>query len=460
MSPAQVRVREVELRVSDCDARLPFRFGAATVTWAPLVTARVVLDVDGERAEGFSADLAMPRWFDKDPAKTILENVTGLVHRAIRVGEAFDRADPGTAFEVWYQVYREEFYPSALEHGFAVSLFERAIIDAVCRAARCSFFTALKEDLLGFRAERIHPRLAGWDLAASLPEEPVKRVRVRHTIGLLDPLRVDDLDQAHRVDDGLPVALEEDVRRYGLEAFKVKIGGDPDADARRLNDLAEFLPQVVEGDWFVTLDGNEQYTDLASLVRLLERTDPTFVERIAFVEQPFGRWESAAGSVERFPKDVVLDEGDGGIEDFPRCLARGYRGVTVKNCKGVFRALLNRGLCDLHPGAFQTAEDLTNLPVLSLQQDLATVAAFGLAHVERNGHHYFRGLDHLPEVEARAALAAHPELYETREGGIFLRIEEGLLDLSSLQCPGYGVASPIAFEAREPVGDWMERRLR
>ena len=67
--------------------------------------------------------------------------------------------------------------------------------------------------------------------------------------------------------------------------------------------------------------------------------------------------------------------------------------MSVKNCKGVFRALLSRGLCELaDDGSFQSAEDLTNLPVLALQQDLATIAALGLPHVERNGHHYFKGL--------------------------------------------------------------------
>ena len=71
---------------------------------------------------------------------------------------------------------------------------------------------------------------------------------------MLDPLRAEDVDPAQRIDDGLPQTLEEDVRRYGLRAFKVKIGGDPQADARRLDELAEFLPTVAGDDWLVTLD--------------------------------------------------------------------------------------------------------------------------------------------------------------------------------------------------------------
>jgi len=234
----------------------------------------------------------------------------------------------------------------------------------------------------------------------------------------------------------------------------VKGGGDPEADARRLDELAELLPALAGDACLVTLDANEQYADLEALRRLLELTRPAFVDRIAYVEQPFERGASFDAPVGGLGKDVIVDEADGTIDAFPRALALGYRGVSMKSCKGVFRALLNRGLCDLRPGTFQSAEDLTNLPVLSLQQDLALVAALGLSHVERNGHHYFRGLDHLPPGEARAALAAHPTLYEQGDDGIFLRIEGGMLDLSTLQAPGYGYACEIDFAARTPLEDW------
>ena len=113
--------------------------------------------------------------------------------------------------------------------------------------------------------------------------------------------------------------------------------------------------------------------------------------------------------------------------------------MSIKNCKGVFRALINRGLCDVLDGdLFQSAEDLTNLPVLALQQDLTTIAALGITHAERNGHHYFRGLDHLPTDLAHAALARHPDLYVGHGDGAALRIEAGSLRMGSLDCVGYG----------------------
>ena len=105
----------------------------------------------------------------------------------------------------------------------------------------------------------------------------------------------------------------------------------------------------------------------------------------------------------------------------------GYSGVSHKNCKGVFKSLQNRVFVtrlNRETGDsryFQTGEDLTNLPVVSLHQDLASLAALGIDHAERNGHHYYRGLDHLLPGEASSALAAHPDMYEERQGSIFLR---------------------------------------
>jgi hypothetical protein len=122
----------------------------------------------------------------------------------------------------------------------------------------------------------------------------------------------------------------------------------------------------------------------------------------------------------------------------------------------VLKGLLHRGLCErLGGGLFQSAEDLTTLPVLPLQQDLALIAACGLPHAERNGHHYFRGLDHLPREEARAALAAHPDLYRERaDGGVELRIANGRIATGSLACKGFGHAVEIHAEQRTAVADW------
>ncbi|MCG3125486.1 MAG: hypothetical protein CHACPFDD_00309 [Phycisphaerae bacterium] len=469
--------------MSDCLARLPFRFGGATMRWAPMLTCRVRIDVqDGAAAVGHSADLLVPKWFDKRSGRTFRDDVNDLTSAARNAAAAVTAHDvpPMALFELWQRAHAtcvgrsdEESQNadglSRLARGFGVALVERALIDAVCRSHVCTFFQALRRDLLGFDAGAVHPELRGWSLAASLPTQPLRSVRVRHTLGLSDALRAADISAAERLSDGLPQALDEAIRAYGLTSFKLKLSGDVDHDAERLRSAWDVIERNVGAAPLITLDGNEQFRQLAAVLALLERLAADergrrLLGRVSFIEQPLPRdamnpLEAAmVASIERFAP-LLIDEADDRLESFPRAVACGYRGVSVKNCKGVIRALLNRGLCELYSrrrgtAFFQSAEDLTNLPVLALQQDLATVATLGLSHVERNGQHYFRGLDHLPSDEARDAAAAHPDLYRADARGAFLRIENGCVALDSLQRAGYGYDLPIRVEQRTPLAAW------
>ncbi|MCB9913940.1 MAG: mandelate racemase [Planctomycetes bacterium] len=463
----RVRVREVSFRLSDCRTRLPFRFGIHTMTAAPTLTARVELEGEAGAATGYSAELLVPKWFEKDPAKSLAEDERALVASARAAAEAFAAAGEGSAFELWHAAYRARVAaapvdaPDRLVRGFGVALVERAVLDAACRAADASFFDALKRDLFGVRPGALYPELADWDLAASLPDAPARRVAVRHTVGLVDALRPEDV--AARIDDGLPECLVEDVRAYGLRYFKLKLCGELEADLARTLTFGEVLRDEAPPGWRFTVDGNEQFRDARDLVAFFDALADApgglaLLDALLYVEQPLPRALSLGDGARtglaalREVAPVILDEADHGLEALPRALDLGYGGVSVKNCKGVLRALCARGLCERR-GAFQSGEDLTNLGVLALQQDLATMAALGLPHVERNGHHYFRGLDHLPPREAAAAAAAHPDLWRTTDRGVALRLDHGELALDSLQGVGYGYACEIDWAARAPLED-------
>jgi hypothetical protein len=106
-----------------------------------------------------------------------------------------------------------------------------------------------------------------------------------------------------------------------------------------------------------------------------------------------------------------------------------------------------------------TAEDLTTLPVLPLQQDLATVRALGITHVERNGHHYVKGLDHCSRRERYQATRLHRDLYRGGEDEARLRIEDGLLRVASLGTPGYGGAFEPDLASMLPLEDWSFESL-
>jgi hypothetical protein len=307
------------------------------------------------------------------------------------------------------------------------------------------------------------PALRDFDPTRAFDRAPLAAVRVRHTVGMADELRSEEVPAALRGDDGHPCSLEEDIAAYGLDAFKLKVGGDGPADLARLDAIGQVLAERAPGA-LVTLDGNEQYADPGQLADVLERLGelpggPPILDHLAHIEQPVPRAQTlgdlavgdqalgaealdtrARGGLARLAAfaPLIIDEADFGLDAFPRAFELGYRGVSVKNCKGVFRAVLNHGLCAaLGDGAFLAGEDLTNLPILALQQDLATAALLHLPHVERNGHHYFRGLGHLSHACIAEALAAHPDLYRGTPTDASLCIERGRIQVGSLGAPGY-----------------------
>ena len=78
-APITLRVRKVELFERPVTLRLPFRFGAATVTHCPQAFVRVEADVIGRGVfVGAAAELMVPKWFDKSPALTHEQNFEQL----------------------------------------------------------------------------------------------------------------------------------------------------------------------------------------------------------------------------------------------------------------------------------------------------------------------------------------------------------------------------------------------
>jgi hypothetical protein len=139
---------------------------------------------------------------------------------------------------------------------------------------------------------------------------------------------------------------------------------------------------------------------------------------------------------------VIIDESDDAMDAFPRARALGYKGVSSKTCKGIYKSLINGARCAAWgPDYFMSGEDLTIQPGLALQQDLALVSLLGITHVERNGHHYVNGMAGLPRAEQEAFLAAHPDLYERSHGAVRVRIAGGEMMTGSLACAGFASAA-------------------
>lgn len=449
----RIVVEKVDLHLSDCHTRIPFRFGIHTLTRAPQLVVTVHGRAsDGSEVIGYSSELLVPRWFEKNPERSIAGDITSLIESTEAAAAIITDGESGSVFDHWWRSYEARVMTEAVDasdrltRGFGCAIIERALLDGVARAAGISFYEAIECDLYRFDAARIRPELHSWTFT---PPEIPDSLDVRHTIGLLDPLG-DEGGVVESPGDGLPVTLIEDIQRYQLRWFKIKVAGDPQADLERLWRIATILCAHAPDRWRVTLDGNEQYDDPGALAEVLshlaeDEKGGRLLAALELIEQPLARSvtfdESKNHDLPALTHfaPVIIDEADHGPEAFPAAVALGYRGVSTKNCKGVFRALANRGLTEvLGENLFQSAEDLTHLPLWGLQQDLATVALLGLEHVERNGHHYFCRLDHLAPAEVKSALASHGDLYRRGGGSAELAIADGAISIASLGCEGFG----------------------
>ena len=236
---------------------------------------------------------------------------------------------------------------------------------------------------------------------------------------------------------------------YGNRYFKLKLGGNPDADLRRLSEIAVVLDGLPE--YTVTLDGNEQFADVTAIAEFWRKLAATpSLSRLAaatlYLEQPLPRnlaLETDVAETAR-SKPLLIDESDATLDAFPMARSLGYSGVSSKSCKGIYKSLLNAARCALWnastPGRhFLSAEDLTMQAGLAVQQDLALASVLGLSHVERNGHHYVNGFagQGAGAAEQQRFLSAHPDLYETSHGSVRLAIRDGSIALGSLDIPGF-----------------------
>ena len=437
--------------------RLPFRFGAATLTEAiqVFVRARIRLP-DGRESVGATAELMLPKWFDKDPALSNDDNVDQL-RRALAIARRAYLADPTprAAFDQFAAHYAECLNEGArsglpaLAAQFGPAEIDCAILDALCRALGVSFSAAVRANLIGFNAAAIASDLAGFDGDRFLRDlAPRRHIALRHTVGLLDTIH----GHPRRVDDGLPESLEEVIAVYEPTWFKLKLSGAVDADLARLLEVSTVLDR--QPAYRVTLDGNEQFAEAALVGELLQRirNEPglrRLAAAIAFIEQPISRHRALESSVASTATMLpfLIDESDATIDAFPRARALGYSGVSSKSCKGLYKSLVNLARCRVWntsadaPGYFMSAEDLTTQPGLAVQQDLALAALLGIEHVERNGHHYVDGMAGAPEPEQRAFLAAHPDLYERSHGVVRLAVRGGAISLRSLGTAGFASAA-------------------
>jgi hypothetical protein len=469
----KLKVQSIRMIEWPMQTRFPFRYGIASMTELPHLVLYVDVEMGGKIVTGVSADGLPPKWFTKAPDTTFDDDLSVMRQAITRAGAAaMESGWHGCFFRFWQCLYdsqadwAHEKQVAPLLAGFGVSLVERAVLDAVCRAADTTLSLALKSDLSGIQLTDVRSELAGVSVRDVLLSRPLESIEVRHTIGLGDPLTDFDVPENERLHDGLPHTLEHCIREYGLSCFKIKLSGDFDFDHHRLVQLSEiFRSSICAGENVrFTVDGNENFRNLAEFRGQweLHRADPGFRQLVSrgllFVEQPVHRDTALDGDVAVHLSEwadgppVIIDESDADLQSLPLALELGYAGVSHKNCKGVVKGLANAALLAVRRTAglagILSGEDLVNVGPIALHQDLVMMANLGIRHVERNGHHYFQGLSQFPEHIQQSVFKNHSDLYRLHPAGfVALRVESGRLKCASLLRQPFGVSDVPLFTA-------------
>jgi hypothetical protein len=454
MAP-RLKLRDIAFFERPVQFARPFRFGAITLHATPQLFVRVEIEVEGRgSAVGASAELLVPKWFDKRPELSPAQTVDGL-RRSLEIARGLYLARTGylTAFDLHASCIGAQIATCAkknippLAAAYGPAEIDKAVLDAVLRAVETNFFDGMAGNIAGIDA-RLSPDLKETDITTFLAgRKPLPRVAIRHTVGL---------DDTVEGKDGVADAHENAGARY----FKLKLSGDPAADAARLARIGKDLDTLGHG-YKVTLDANEQYADLAALQALIDRLDRDpglgpIASRLLYIEQPMPRditRQSPLGSLAA--RGFIIDEADDSYDAFPAARALGYHGISSKSCKGLYKSVVNatRAAKWSADGGtfFVTGEDLTCQAGLAVQQDLALGAFLGIAHAERNGHHYVDGFGDTPAAEAQAFAAAHPDLYADAGHGIRLSIHDGDLLTGSLHATGFATSVHPDWSALAPL---------
>ena len=477
-----ISVEKIDLNVLNMHTRFPFKYGIASLVALPHLFVRATVSIDGVHEVGLAADGLPPKWFTKNPDAPFtadLDEMLTVIHNACDLALEGDSAD--SVFDFWKKIYDRQnawagttAYPPLL-WAFGVSLVERAVIDAFCRAMGVTFAQAVRENRLGIRLGDIHRELEGKMPADLLNGSARRSITVRHTVGLADPLTDDDIADEDRVDDGLPQSLAANIDVYGLTHLKIKLCGDAALDQDRLQRIAGLMAN--QSRCAFTLDGNEQYTEVAPFRTLWEAIESdaslsSFMQGLIFVEQPLHRdvalsadAKAVLGEWSNRPP-MIIDESDGSLDSSTRALDCGYVGTSHKNCKGIFKGIANACLMahrrqnDPDGTYILSIEDLANVGPVALLQDLAVLATLGVDHSERNGHHYFAGLHMYPETIQQQILDHHGALYAGHDRGFpILNVHDGMLNVESVVDAPFGYGFELDTLQFTPLADWTADSL-
>jgi L-alanine-DL-glutamate epimerase-like enolase superfamily enzyme len=440
-----ITVRETELFFLPTRMRVPLKFGAQVVEGAICARVRVrVEDRQGRSAEGWGETPLSVAWVWPSPLswnerETRMQEFTmRLAEELVKFGEFGHPMDLGHHF----QEHRLEKIRSELNQGKSEelphlaalvchSLFDLAVFDAYGNLHGRPVFETLSKDWLeGDLTRFLEPsaKFAGKWPADFLTAQR-KQLPVWHLVGGLDPVEPGELTGSEPK-DGYPVLLRDWIRSDGLKCLKIKLRGNDAAwDYDRIVKIGRM--SIEESVTWLTADFNCTVTDPMYVAEILDRLlveEPRIYGMLLYIEQPFpydleaNRIDVRAVSAR---KPLFLDESAHDWRFVRLGRELGWTGVALKTCKTLTGALLSLCWAKAH-GMTLMVQDLTNVMLAQIPHVTLASYAGTIMGVESNGMQF------CPEASLIEG-KVHPRLCRRREG---------VLDLSTLQGPGFGYRVP------------------
>lgn len=435
-----------ELYFLPVQTRVPFKFGHETLTSVTCARVRMeVADGDGNGADGWGETPLNVQWAWPSPLDYSERN-EAMLHFCRLLAEAWcEPMERGHPLEIGYR-FLEERLPALLAAFNArrggepmpwlaalvcCSAFDLALHDAFGRLVGVPTFETFSSAFMTDDLSRYLEPAAGSDVsfAQTFPSDfllPRKNELIAcHLVGGMD-LLTDRERNGQEPDDGYPVTLVEWIERDGLHFLKIKLcGNDTDWDYDRILRVGEIA--ACHGVAWLTCDFNCTVTHPDYVNGILDRLKDEaarIYQMILYIEQPFA-YELESNRIDVHSvsarKPLFMDESahDWRMVRLGRRL--GWTGVALKTCKTLTGAILSLCWARAH-GMTLMVQDLTNPMLAQIPHVLLAAHAGTIMGVETNSMQFYPAAS-TPEERV------HPGLYRRRDG---------VLDLSTVQGPGFG----------------------
>lgn len=439
-----MKVTLVELSFIPVATRMPLKFGDQVLKEVSCARVKVtVQNQEGKQAVGWgetplSVPWVWPSSLSYSEREDRLKGFCEIIAQDLPANMA-----TGHPMVIGYRYQQENLHQlhskesqthpgkEAMPHLAALvclSAFDLALYDAFGNLHGIPAFDTLSKEWLG-EADLSTMLAPAEKFAGKYPADYLipraDQLPVWHLVGGLDPISEEELT-GNEPDDGYPVLLRDWIRSDGLNCLKVKLrGNDPEWDYQRLVAIGQIAIEE-KVDWLTT-DFNCMVTNPDYVNEILDRLvleHPRIHGMILYVEQPFP-YDLEANQIDVHSvsarKPLFMDESAHDWKFVRMGRELGWTGVALKTCKTLTGALLSLCWAKEH-GMTLMVQDLTNPMLAQVPHVLLAAHAGTIMGVESNAMQFY------PEASKKEE-AVHPGIYRRRKG---------ILDLSTLQGPGFG----------------------